>query len=115
MVREDRQRAVPDLVQMFEAENFRVGLQELVGQDVVDPLHERIGRVVAPADVGPEPRLHREKRVGSGQVQLAIERDTNVLEREELLIGEERQDRGDERVARRDHGSLNLRPPPSRV
>ena len=90
-------------VDVFNPEQRGVGVQQSIGQDVMNAPREPIGRIVVPVALrGTELPLELIERVGARLVDRALERRAHFLDRKMILTREERQDRVDERIARSD-------------
>jgi hypothetical protein len=75
--------------------------QEPVREQMVDAPRERIARIVGPSQVERQTLLQVEQGRGPGDVDLTLERETDVGEGEQVLFPEELEDRADQRFTRR--------------
>ena len=87
-------------MEQFATAHDRLGAQESVREQMVNPPRQRIGRVVRPPIVHPQPGRQAKQRVGSGAIDLPFQRGADLLQREQILASEEVDDRADEHAAR---------------
>src|SRR4030095_5821825 len=88
---------------------FGVWRQETVGENMMDPLGQRIPWVVGPSVVCCESRLESKHSVGAGSVDLSLEFGADILRGEEILADQELENGGDQSVATRGVGDFHPR------